>query len=204
MASPDSKDIRTNIIKAAIECYSTQGIGQTTFSEIAKAAKVKPSHLSYYFPDFFSLMNAIVEFLRTILQSASTAAVEKNHQHPIKALHQYAIETLQLVVNKPKYFSLWMYFYHEATHRAEFAELNRLGRIAGRERISLLLYRMVENRQLELREGETIANMAYQIQAILTGYCVMVATEPDVDYKRAQALMLAQIDLSLGRPSQRR
>lgn len=55
---------RSQIVEAAIKRFSHFGIQKTTMSEIADDIKISKANLYYYYPDKWSLVEAIVELLQ--------------------------------------------------------------------------------------------------------------------------------------------
>src|SRR5579871_2002180 len=61
MPEPTHPDIRTRLIEAAVALVHRQGFGRTTLADIARAAKVPPGNLYYYFKTKEEIGEAIVE-----------------------------------------------------------------------------------------------------------------------------------------------
>lgn len=59
-AAPDRKE---QILAAAIRRFSHYGFNKTSMSEIAEDIKLSKANLYYYYPDKFSLIEAIADFL---------------------------------------------------------------------------------------------------------------------------------------------
>ena len=61
MAKQISSKVRTRLIQAAVRLAHRHGFEHTTLAEIAKAAKVPPGNLYYYFKTKDEIGDAIVE-----------------------------------------------------------------------------------------------------------------------------------------------
>lgn len=71
-------DKRTLLLEAAIKRFSHFGIAKTTLSEIADDAHISKANLYYYFPDKWSIVEAIVDLLIS-QSSAKFQKVLKKH-----------------------------------------------------------------------------------------------------------------------------
>lgn len=59
MPADSTPDVRTRILEAALELLGEHGAGRLTQPNVAKAAGVRQSHLTYYFPTRADLLKAI-------------------------------------------------------------------------------------------------------------------------------------------------
>lgn len=61
MPTPAKANTRTRLIQAAVDLAYRQGFGSTTLADIAKAAKVPPGNVYYYYKTKEEIAEAIVE-----------------------------------------------------------------------------------------------------------------------------------------------
>ncbi len=61
MPKPASADARTRLIDSAVDLAHRHGFGKTTLADIAKAAKVPPGNVYYYFKSKEEIGDAIVD-----------------------------------------------------------------------------------------------------------------------------------------------
>src|SRR5690349_16643190 len=81
--------------------------------------------------------------------------------------------------------SIWLYFYYLASFNPRFRSLNDTIRKAGRERIaSLLLHGAHEGAFRIPSEPAKLRKLCEQIQGLITGNTVMVATESGLHAKK--------------------
>jgi AcrR family transcriptional regulator len=194
----DAKELRTQIIVAAIDCFAAHGVGETTMTEIAKKAKIAPALLKYHFQDFSKLFYSVVEFIREDLRRALAKSENAHPDHPIKALEEYTKATIDYGKTQPKYAMIWIYMYHAASHQKLFRELNGVGRKTGRQRISLLLYRALELKMIDPPGNLKVPELCLSIQALIAGYSLNSITEPDVDFEQLKKLAVANLRQLIG------
>jgi AcrR family transcriptional regulator len=63
-------DVRARILDAALDLLHRAGVGALTQPRVAKAAGLRQSHLTYYFPTRIDLLQAVVQHSMTALASA--------------------------------------------------------------------------------------------------------------------------------------
>lgn len=179
-----TKDSKSKIVKAALECYIKKGIVGTSNSDIAKRAKVHQPLISYYFKSFEELYIATLGVLLEDLKNISVKAITQHPGNTYKALLAYSEAPLEWTELKPQYTSIWTFFYHMASYSPPFIQLNNSIRSGGIDRISLLLFKIQEENKLKLKPHWTIGELAYSIQTHINGAMVMASTQ-DTDLKLA-------------------
>jgi AcrR family transcriptional regulator len=189
------KDIRLNILLAAIDVFGTDGVGEASLADVAKKAKVSPPLLKYHFPTMKSLFLEVMHLLVEDLRNASVQAIQKNAtKGSLKALEAYALAPLQWAKEHPKKGAVWMYIYHLMTLDTQFAMLNKNIRTVGRDRISLLLYQAVERGDIKIRKDRPIEMMAYQLQFYITAAPLTFGTEMNGDFEMCKEALLKSIE----------
>jgi AcrR family transcriptional regulator len=72
-ASP-APDVRTRILQAAVRLLAEHGVGQLTQPKVARAAGVRQSHLTYYFPTRADLLLGVAAHSMDALVSGMASA----------------------------------------------------------------------------------------------------------------------------------
>jgi AcrR family transcriptional regulator len=179
----DSVDRRERIVQAAVKCFVRNGVAQTTLREIACEAKVDQPLVHYYFKSTEDLYSAVVEVVLASLREATTTTAQTQHD-AVRTLTRYIEGTFEWAKENPGYFSIWMYFYYLSTFTPGFARLNRSIRDAGRDRIALMIHRGVEQGAFAVTEGQSVQALAGNIQGLMTGNCIVVASEERGEWAR--------------------
>ena len=170
-------DSKAKIVEAALACYVDQGIVGTSFKDIAKKAKVHQPLIGYYFKSFEELFVEVLKLLADDLRGLGIKAIDDHPNDSHKALLDYSEAPLRWAHKKPELSPLWTFFYHMASYSPIFVELNTQLRRVGRDRISLLLYKIQEQKKLKLKKGLNTSELAYEVHAHITGTLVMAVTE---------------------------
>jgi AcrR family transcriptional regulator len=191
------QDVQTRIVLAAIACYAERGVEETTLREISKRAAIDPPLLKYYFPTLKELMLEVVKFLLEDLKRPVIAALAEEKSNSVLALENYAVATLRWAKENPSYFTLWMYFYHKATHDESFAAINNAIREGGRDRISLWIFAAREAKQV-VNTSLTVAEQALAIQSFITGFTIVYGTETRVGLEACENMLRASLRTFLG------
>ncbi len=165
------------ILRASIEILSEKGPHAFKNSEVAKRAKIDQPLISYYFPNFEALFAGVVQIVLEDLRVAMINAIEAGGEDPERALANYMVSPLRWTVRSPELQTIWLYFYTLIPINKDMKGLNSQIRKVGRERIQLLIYKILEERNCRLSPKYTVATLAYSIQSIITGYLTMQVTE---------------------------
>jgi AcrR family transcriptional regulator len=165
------------ILEASIQLLAEVGPHAFKNSEIAKRAKIDQPLISYYFPNFETLFSGVVQIVLEDLRSAMLNAIEAGGEDPERTLANYMVSPLRWTVRSPQLQTVWLYFYTLIPINKEMKALNSQIRKIGRERIQLLIYKILEKRDCRLSPNYTVATLAYSIQCIITGYLTMQVTE---------------------------
>lgn len=169
-------DRKQKILSAAVKLFAEKGAGFVRLAEVAKAAKVPPPLIHYYYDTVEDLHFDIIQAAVADLVDYST----RNHRpadQADKAFREYIRGPLQWIDEKPALASIMIYFYYMAAYLPRFEELSTMIRVRGRERISMLIYRGIEQKHFKLPDGYTVEQAAYDVQAVITGHSLLYATE---------------------------
>lgn len=184
---------KEKIIKAAIKCFTKSGVAQTKFKDIAEAAGIDQPLINYYFPNSEALYLEVVQFILKDLNDFVLDKLEGAGTNAKKALSAYVESYFAWSEENPTLGSLWLFFYHLASHRPAFEQLNQMIRRAGQERISVLLYKGIEQEEFKPTKGQPVQELAVSIQAVLTGFVIQAGTESSTSGKEIKGLCLKAV-----------
>lgn len=101
--------VRTAILDAAIRILQESGTKELTQPKVAKAAGVRQSHLTYYFPKKSDLVAALLQ------QHLDLAAADNNHHshhHPAEEM----ADALSMIAHDPRRMRFFLSLIVEAQH----------------------------------------------------------------------------------------
>jgi AcrR family transcriptional regulator len=168
---------KSKILEAALTCFVKTGIGNTRIKDIAVEAGVDQPLIHYYFPTLDSLYKDIIEIVLNHLKEHSIAAFSRNINDPAKMLASYIRAPFSWAEKNQGYFSIWMYFYYLASFNPFFTQVSSVIRETGRDRISVILYRGIESGHFKIQKGQTVKDLAINIQGLITGNTIMAGSE---------------------------
>jgi AcrR family transcriptional regulator len=201
----DKPQVKDRIVQAAIRCYLRQGIGATRSVDIAREAKIAPPLFSYYYPTNDALFADVVQQALSSLRDASVAGIEKAGSDVLGALQGYVDAPFDWARKNPELYTIWLFFYYQASFSEVFERISQEIRQGGRDRISFLLYRGLEQGVFSLPPSLSVGDAALAIQSILTGAFVIAGTEgkKQTDWKRASRSALHTIHALILSPKSR-
>ncbi len=82
MTSDSAGDVRTRILQAALDLLSEHGVGKLTQPNVAKAAGIRQSHLTYYFPTRADLLKATASYSIDALMDTLAARATQGQLSP--------------------------------------------------------------------------------------------------------------------------
>jgi AcrR family transcriptional regulator len=174
---------KDKIVKAAIKCFVSFGVAETTMSQVAHLAKVDQPLIHYYFPSTEILYQDVFKVVLESLREASLEPLAATAQDPVKSLAAYIRAPFLWAAREPGLFSIWMYFYYLASFNPTFYKLNFQIRHTGRERIAAILYSGIEEKVFHVPARNTVREMALIIQGLITGNAILFGTEGNQDKK---------------------
>jgi AcrR family transcriptional regulator len=77
MEASQAPDVRTRILQAAVSLLAEQGVSQLTQPKVARAAGVRQSHLTYYFPTRADLLLGVAAHSMNALVSGMASAARE-------------------------------------------------------------------------------------------------------------------------------
>ena len=204
VVKPQKRGLKTRerLMAVAVKCLVKEGIHGLRYSHIAKQAKIPQALMGYHFPNMESLLMAVIQLELEKLKVASTDAVERNASQPKRALAAYIRTPFDLALVDIEFRAVWTAFYHLCTIEPTFANLNLGIRKLGRERILNLITIVLATEGLLVGEENTsrarLIDLAASVQAVITGFIVVTATESNADYRKMSDLAIANVFRVLG------
>lgn len=156
----DALATRDSILDAAEQLFLKQGVSGTTLQHIATAAGVTRGAIYWHFLDKGAMFNAMMERVKTPLESAMQLFDQANAAEPLEVVRENMMRVLRVTVEDPKARRV----FEIATLKMEFTdELNEV-----RERRKQNQTAWMERTQSRIREG--IASG--QVKAAVDPYAV--------------------------------
>jgi len=171
---------RIQILEAAIACYATHGIEDTTYERIAAKCKASRTLIIHYFPDRDDLIRLVFQYIRADMQQAAVEAIQ-SAKTPEKILLAYVQSTFDWIAKKPDYNAAWMLSYYHCARKKDFKALYTEMTSMGHRRIQAMLSELKGNERVTTGE---LALRAKSLQSLLTGALVTLSTE-DLPLDRA-------------------
>ena len=172
---------RELICEAALNCYLKNGVGNTSLSSVAKAAKVPHTLVLYYYPTMDGLFHDIVLKVLETLKDVTLRAIEENLDDPRKMMIAYVWAPFIWARDYPGFETLWCYFYYQTRWSQEILDLNSSIRKLGRERISAMIYEGIAKKIFQYQNDRSVDAVAFQIQSLITGALLQAYTENNMN-----------------------
>lgn len=170
-------DRKQKIIHAAIKLFAKHGAAFTKLSEVAKTAKVPAPLIHYYYKDIEDLHYDVILAVLEDLKEYSLRDLSKTAGNPTETMRAYLRGPIIWAEENPEHFSIWMYFYYMASRSEKFEALQTQIRIAGRERIGVMLYQGFEKGTFKNVTRRPVTELAREVQTLITGQAVMFGCE---------------------------
>ncbi len=180
---------KTKIIKAALEIMCESGATLLKLNEVAHKAKVPPPLIHYYYKNIEDLYFDVILLTLESLKEYSLKNILTDTTDSIKNMRNYIEGPFFWAKEKPGYGSIWLYFYYLSHFSMKFKMLNTQIRTMGRERISLMIFQGIQNKQFKIDPSQNVFELAEEIQALITGQATIYATEQS-DYNMEKCLKL--------------
>lgn len=189
---------RELIVNAALSCFMEKGVNNTRLREVAEFAKIDQPLVNYYFPTMNALYSEVFLAVLNHVNDFMLAQMErKSSSSPLKLLLNYCESYVDWVAKYPGHSSVFLYFYYLTTVEASFLEMNRNIRVTGRDRISRWLYEGIEAREFKLPPGMKVSEVAWSLQAMISGVCLQAKTEPEPDWDFVKERLLSGVESTL-------
>lgn len=171
-ATSKAERTQIQIIEAAIHCYATIGMDNTTYEKIAARGKVTRPLVIHYFPDYESLALAAFRYIRANMQEFAVKAIQ-SRKSPEEQLFAYVESVFEWTVEYEKHFKVWLLFYYFCGISSRHNEIHTELVTIGHQRIAILITQLRKNNldQMELMKRAKI------IQTLITGAMVSCGVE---------------------------
>jgi AcrR family transcriptional regulator len=184
MKAHPKADRKQKILEAAVKVFTDKGAAFAKLNEVAKLAKVPAPLIHYYYETLEDLHLDVIQFALLDLKEYSTRLLTPK-LNPTQLMKEYIRGPFLWIDEKPGLASIWIYFYYLASWSERFKEMNTQIRLGGRDRIAMLIYQGIEQKIYHLPEGKAVLDVAYEIQAAITGHALLHATEKAAPKKNA-------------------
>jgi AcrR family transcriptional regulator len=182
-------------VLAAVKALAESNIFSLRLSQVAKVAGVPQSLVDYHFKSLEDLVMMMVLYQLNKLKQYSIEAIERNSTDPRKAMAAYIHAPFELAGSDKGFRTVWASYYHLATVHPQFAQLNRMVREGGQDRIQMLVQNIVvrEGRAIEVPR-QTTSRIASAIQGLITGCAIIASAETDGDFATMAKVTSATVD----------
>jgi AcrR family transcriptional regulator len=126
MATPVAANRREQILEAARRLMVEEGVSAVTMRGVARAAGIAPGHLGYYFPNYDSLLEALLDWVITPYLQVFEDLRGETGQEPVVALRtvmNYVLEDLASKDTTHFFPSLWVLANHGDNARQQLRVL---------------------------------------------------------------------------------
>lgn len=196
--TPKGNHRRDEIIAKATQLIIKRGIDAFTFELLAKAMKASPPHLRYYFASKRDLFLACFEKVAGRGQAETLAMLENAHDWRAR-LYAIIDATFSWCKKHPSDFAITFVFYHYASIDSKLARAQEQIREHGRQRIEAILWAGLS----PFVSKDEVFEYSIQIQALLTGLVVELATTPQTYLQRNHKTALRFVDQILEQATRR-
>ena len=172
-ASPETR--RTQLLDAAIRCFSEQGYYGTTVDAVANEAGLSKGSLYRFFDSKDDLLMAIVD--EWAARAEERWASWKDDPNPLLQLREYGHLLMDQMATHRALVPIWLEFFR---HEAPREHMRRMYASA-RQRLAAGVRAGVRAGQLR---DVAPTQAADAIMALLEGIAILAAADPDFDIKR--------------------
>jgi AcrR family transcriptional regulator len=194
----DGAKTRELISRTALRSFMALGPAKTSLVEIARRAKLPVSLVHYYFPSAQALFHEIVGAILVEFREDVLLAVDTHLDDPKRAMADYIRAHFTTARKDPERFSVWIYFYYEASFDPTIRQLNTQIRDQGRERIEALIFKGMARGAFKLPQNANVKILALEIQSMINGAWLMPFTESHCDFETLSKATVARVLSMLG------
>jgi AcrR family transcriptional regulator len=177
-----------SILLAAIANYASKGIENTTYDDIAKAAKISRPLIFSYFKDYEEIFYYVVKLIRSHFQDFAVAALKKQSS-PTEMLSAYVTSTFQWLDQYPNHAGTLLLYLQRCARNSRDRDLNTQFHEAGQLRLAALIRLAEDKGQAKCKDPDSAARL---IQTVIAGALVnsVSVTMSDKARFREQVLTL--------------
>ncbi|MDR0736678.1 MAG: TetR family transcriptional regulator [Zoogloeaceae bacterium] len=160
---------RNHILDAAVECFSEQGVFQTTLDTIAQKAGVTRGAIYWHFEDKVDLFSSMIERLVCPLRIIKEERAWLMQENPLGFIRAAMNEFLDKLTHDPDFYRVFEIFLHKCEYVGEMAEIRHKYLEEGENHIDIIL------------QAFTLAQKKGQIGTALTPHQAAIALISLVD-----------------------
>lgn len=170
-----SESRKIAILEAVLDAISYGGIHNITSQEIGKRAKMRRSHVVYYFKNRDELIDAAIDYAIATAQNTAIAYMQgEKDRHEL--LDCYIKSNFAWLHAYPRHGAVILLLFYLSSSLPDYREKLKQVNEMGEERIALILKM---GKAQSGRGPHAIKRAARNIRNVLTGNLVMVATMKD-------------------------
>jgi AcrR family transcriptional regulator len=177
---PRKADLRRMaILDAVIDCIAREGIHNLTAQAVGRRAKMRRSHITYYFPNQESMIEAAIQFVTATGQEITVAYVAAATD-AVSRLEAMVHATFAWFERHPRHASVMLLLHYYGSCLPRYRKLTSQIRTAGENRLESIL------RSGPARKNAPSArDLSIVMRAYLAGSIINIFTaEPPVDFDR--------------------
>lgn len=181
---PRKSDLRrAAILDAAIACLASDGIDKTTVQEVARRAKMRRSHVMYYFSSQDSLVEAAVKLVVATGQEITVAHMTAAGDRPQERLRAHAEATFAWFERHRTHASVMLLLLYYGSCHPKYTALNSQIREAGESRLEGILLSGLPPK----RRNRNARPAARTLRALLVGSLAhYFSSKSSLDYEAAK------------------
>lgn len=181
---PRKSDLRrAAILDAAIACLASDGIDKTTVQEVARRAKMRRSHVMYYFSSQDALVEAAVKLVVATGQEITVAHMTTAGDAPRDKIRAHCEATFAWFERHRTHASVMLLLLYYGSCHPKYNALNSQIREAGESRIESILLAGLPPR----KKARAARPAARVIRALLVGSLAhYFTTKNSLDYEHAK------------------
>jgi DNA-binding transcriptional regulator YbjK len=155
---------RQLVVEAIIRSLADHGLNHTTFESVGKIAKMRRSHIVYYFANHDEMLQGAIQHVAQTAQELTRSRVEsaKSAEDKLKAIISSVFDHILL---HPDHAAVLTVYYHLCTNNTSHRQLNSAIREIGTERLVGVIRELLPEKHAE----PVYRSYAKAVQALLFG-----------------------------------
>lgn len=117
----EAQETRQNILDAAIDVFTSQGVASATLNEIAVRAGVTRGAIYWHFKNKLDIFAALQEQLHSSVMDTVLADLKKDHPQPLQQLEQLCVALLIDLETNTRKNKILSIFYTKCDYSGEMA-----------------------------------------------------------------------------------
>jgi AcrR family transcriptional regulator len=177
---PRKSDMRkVTILESVLDCIANDGIDNTTAQLVGKKAKMRRSHVAYYFPDRDAMIEAALKFVVSTGQEITVAYLTPA-TNPRDSLIRYVEGTFAWLERHPRHASVVILLHYYGVCIPKYRKFHSQIRRTSESRIEAILQDAPAKKGLGKAQTKRVSRT---IRSILVGSLVVYfSTEREQEY----------------------